>query len=119
MKKQEILAAFKGIDTDALPGCKKDKEMAKLFLQGMTYKEIAIQYGLTASRIRQTLSRQAHRAYIYKELLYDQKYQELIGIYERKIKIKEPIVIGCEVQAKAKHMMAISEAYRRWENRSC
>ncbi len=41
MNIKEKLAAFEGINTGILTGNKKNKEMVKLFLQGMTYKEIA------------------------------------------------------------------------------
>ncbi|WP_396265815.1 hypothetical protein [Halobacillus shinanisalinarum] len=40
-----------------------------MFLQGMSYKEIALQYGLTPSRIEQITDRQARRASSYKKSL--------------------------------------------------
>ena len=113
MNKNERLAAFDGIDTDILTGSEKNKQMVKMFLQGLTYKEIANQYGLTSSRIRQILDRQARRANLYKKLLNDQEYQELVAMYKLKIARKEPIIIGYDVKDKTEHLMAISEARRR------
>ena len=87
MNKKEKLAAFEGINTDILTGNKKNKEMVKLFLQGMTHKEIAAQYGLSNSRIEQILDKQARRANYYKTLLNDQEYQEITaasGVLYRK-----------------------------------
>lgn len=67
MNKNEKLSAFDGIDTDQLRGSKKNKAIVKLYLQGMTYKEIALQYGLTPGRIGQILDLQARRANAYKK----------------------------------------------------
>ncbi|QGG48482.1 SEC-C metal-binding domain-containing protein [Heliorestis convoluta] len=74
MNKAEKLAAFNSItDTDILSGNKKSKQIVKMFLRGMTYKEIAAQFELSTSRIGQLLDRQAKRAIFYKnnKLLLD------------------------------------------------
>jgi DNA-binding CsgD family transcriptional regulator len=78
VKKAEILAAFEGIDTDILIGSRKNKEIVKMFLKGMTYKEIAEVYKLTSGRIGQILDRQARRANYYKKLQIDHEYQALV-----------------------------------------
>lgn len=113
MYREEKLAAFEGIDTDILTGSKKNKQMVKMFLQGLTYKAIAVQYGLTAGRIGQILDRQARRANFYKKLLNDLEYQELVAIYKLKMARNEPIVIGYDVNDKTKHLMVVNEARRR------
>ncbi|MBS4020878.1 MAG: hypothetical protein KGZ79_00445 [Dethiobacter sp.] len=113
MNKKEKLAAFEGINVEVLAGIKKNKEISKLFLRGMTYKEIASQYGLTSNRIGQILDRQARRAIFYKKLLNDQDYQTLVQYYIDKMKRGEPIIIGSEVNDKMNHMMAVNEARLR------
>jgi hypothetical protein len=117
MKKAEKLAAFEGIDTDVLRGNRKNKEIVNLFLKGMTYKEIAEIYGLTAGRIGQITDKQARRAISYKKLLNDHDYQALVCEYMEKIKRGEPIVISSEINDKIKHMNAVSEARKRLTER--
>jgi DNA-binding CsgD family transcriptional regulator len=73
MNKDEKLAAFDRIDTDLLLGSRKNKAIVKLFLQGITYKDIALQYGLTPARIGQILDRQARRANAYKRSIAEDK----------------------------------------------
>lgn len=110
MNKQEKLAAFKGINTDILTGNKKNKEMVKLFLQGMTYKEIAAQYGLSNSRIGQILDKQALMANYYKSLANDQEYHALVENYVEKLKNNKPIKISRDWEDKMNHEMAFNEA---------
>jgi len=80
-----------------------------MFLQGMTYKEIAGHYVLTSTRIEQILDRQARRANYYKKLLNEQDYQALVRGYIEKIKREETIIISSE-EDKMIHMMAVNEA---------
>ncbi|MGF7185306.1 hypothetical protein GGQ84_001392 [Desulfitispora alkaliphila] len=110
MNKKEKLAAFEGINTDILTGNKKNKEMVKMFLQGLPYKEIAAQYGLSNSRIGQILDRQARRANYYKKLQNDQEYQELVKTYVEKLKNYEPIKISSDLEDKLNHEIALNEA---------
>jgi len=113
LKKNEKIAAFEGINTDVLTGNKKNKEMVKLFQQGMTYKEIATRYGLSTSRIGQILDRQARRAIYYKNLAKDQEYQELVDRYVGMLKREEIIKINKDRKDKINHKMAVNEARLR------
>jgi Mor family transcriptional regulator len=78
VKKAEMLAAFEGIDPDILWGKPKNKEITKLFRQGVPNKEIAAKYGLSVTRIRQIVTRQARRALFYKNQKNDLEYQGLV-----------------------------------------
>ncbi|MCR3921394.1 MAG: SEC-C metal-binding domain-containing protein [Firmicutes bacterium] len=110
MNKKEKLSAFEGINTDILTGNKKNKEMVKLFQQGMTYKEIAAQYGLSNSRIGQILDKQARRANYYKSLSNVQEYQDLVESYTEKLRRNEAIKISRDFEDKMNHEMALNEA---------
>jgi tRNA G10 N-methylase Trm11 len=113
MKKAEKLAAFEDIDAYVLNGSRKNKEIVKLFLTGMTNREIAELYGLSASRIGQITDKQARRAISYKKTLNDHDYQALVEVYIEKIERGETILIDSEINDKIKHMNAVSEARKR------
>jgi transcriptional regulator with XRE-family HTH domain len=108
MIRNEKILALDGIDPNVLTGSNKNKEIVKLFMQGMTYKEIAKLYGLSASRINQILDTQARRANFYKSLLNDLEYHELVEFYKEKMHHGENIII--ESENKPKHIMAVIEA---------
>jgi hypothetical protein len=118
MKKAEKLAAFEGMDTDVLNGTWENKGIIKLFLKGMTYKEIAKIYGLTASRIGQITDKQARRARYYKKMPNDHDYQALVAEYMEKMERGVTIVIGSEINYKINHMNAVSEARKRLTERA-
>ncbi len=113
MKKAEMLAALEGIDPNVLWGRPKNKEITKLFLQGMPNKEIAAKFGLSVGRISQIVARQARRALFYKSQKHDEKYQSLAEHYVKKMKNGEPIVIQSDWENSSKHLMAVSEARHR------
>lgn len=104
---------MEGIDTDILPGSRKNKEIVKLFLNGMTYKEIAGIYGLTTGRIGQILDRQARRANLYKKLSKDHDYQGLVREYMEKLKRGKSIIISSKEKDNIFHIMAKHEARMR------
>lgn len=81
MNKTKRLAAFEGIDTDILNGSPKNKKIVKLFLKGMTYREITNEFELTVSRIGQILDKQARTANSYKNLQNDSEYQTHVKEY--------------------------------------
>ncbi len=117
MKKAEMLSAFEEIDPDILWGKPKNKEITKLFLQGVPNKEIAAKYGLSVSRISQIVARQARRALFYKNQKNDLEYQDLVEQYAKKMKNAEPIVIQSDWDNKSKHLMAVSAARSRIVNK--
>ncbi len=84
--------------------------MVKLFLQGYTYKEIAVQYGLSDSRIGQILDKQARRANYYKSLSNDREYRSLVESYTEKLQRNELIKINRYWEDEINHEMALNEA---------
>ena len=113
MKKAENLASFEGIDPDILGGSQRNKEIVKLFLKGMTNKEIAVQYGLSVSRIGQIVNRQARRARFYKKPLTDHEYAAIAHEILSKMKMGEFNTIHSDCKDKSKHMAAVCEARAR------
>ncbi len=86
MKKDDVLEAFEDIEPDILDAKPKYKEITKLFLQGVPYNEIAVKYGLSVTRIREIVAREARRARLYKKQKNDMEYQELLIYYTDSMK---------------------------------
>lgn len=96
MKKADIFAAFEGVDHNILWGNPKQKEITKLYLEGVSVKEIAHKFNLSTSRIDQIVARQARRALFYKNQKNDLEYQVLVEKYTKKMKNGEKIIIQSE-----------------------
>lgn len=110
MKKAEIIAAFEGVNHNILWGNAKNKEITKLYLEGVPPKEIAEKFNLSTSRIGQIVARQARRALFYKNQKNDLEYQCLVEKYINMIKNGEKIIIQSEWENSSKHLLAVSVA---------
>lgn len=103
MKTADILAALEGVNCDVLPGNRKQKEITRLYLEGVPTSEIAEKFSLTRSRISPVVARQARRALFYKQLQNDLEYQALVQHYIRKVSDGEQIVVESKWDNFAKH----------------
>lgn len=113
MKKADVFAAFEGVNCDVLPGSHKQKEITRLYLEGVPTSEIAEMFSLTRSRIGQVVARLARRALCYKQLQNDLEIQALVQHYTRKISDGEQIVIESKWDSFSKHMLAVNHARKQ------
>jgi len=114
MNRSDKMLAFEGIEIDLLRGSRKNKEITKLFITGMTYKEIEEMYGISSSRVGQITDRQARIANFYKKMQNNLEYQVLVEFYLEKVKINEAISISSESNV-SEHIRALEEAKKRLE----
>ncbi|MBK5247593.1 MAG: hypothetical protein JJE49_10050 [Peptostreptococcaceae bacterium] len=114
MNRSDKILAFEGIEIDLLRGSLKNKEITKLFITGMTYKEIGEMYRISSSRVGQITDRQARIANFYKKMQNNLEYQGLVKFYLGKVEINEAISISSESNV-SEHMMALEEARKRLE----
>lgn len=112
MNRSEKMLAFEGIEIDLLSGSRKNKEITKLLITGMTYKEIGKMYGISSSRVGQITSRQARIANFFKKMQNNLEYQALVKFYLEKVKNNEAISIGSDSNV-SEHIMALQEARKR------
>lgn len=116
MKKADILAALDGIDSSVLIGTPKQREIARLFMEGISVKEIAKRFNLSDGRIRQVLSKQARGALLYKKQKSDIEYQPLVAKYTKIMGSNEKVTIRSEWHSLSKHVDAATTA-RKIQNK--
>lgn len=110
MKKADIFTAFKGVDPNILCGSLKQKEVMKLYLEGISIKEITQRVNLSSSRIGQIADKLARRARFYKNQENDPEYQLLVEKYKEMIINDETILIESKWENESKHMNAVDAA---------
>lgn len=62
MNRADKLLAFEEIDIDLLRESQRNKEIAKLLIAGMTYKQIGEKYGISTTRVSDITSKLARIA---------------------------------------------------------
>lgn len=114
MKKSEILSTFEKVDPYKISGNAKQKEISKLYLEGIPIKEIASQFNLSRSRIMQIVEKQARYAIYYKRMRSDPEFLILIEKYRKMYENGETISLSSELDDMSLHFSAMDEAREKF-----
>jgi len=109
MNRADKMLAFDGIEIDLLRGRQRNKEIAKLFITGMTYKSIGEIYGISSTRVDQITSKLARIANVYRKIENDTEHQALVELYMEKNENNEIISISSNTDV-WEHTNALDEA---------
>lgn len=110
MKRAEILAAFEGLDQNAVSGSPKNIEITRRYLEGASASDIARKFNLSNNRINQIVSKQARKANATKMIINDPKYKELVQKYLCMMKNGEEISFQSDCENLELHMAAADAA---------
>lgn len=112
MKKAEKMEIFDGVDIELLNSTRKNKEVTKLYMTGMTHKAIGERFGISASRVGQITNKMARIARVHRMWMENPERLSLIAHYREMIKsggvvsIKNCAHIGW-------HFKALDEAHKQ------
>lgn len=115
MKREDKMRAYEGIDIDELSASPRDREITKLYIQGMTHSAIAERYGLSRSRVGQVTDRMARIARGYRNWMEDPERLSLIAFYKDKIVRGELISIS-NCDRMWRQFKALHEAHEQYDN---
>jgi len=111
MDKQGMLVELMDFDFDTIKRAnERNKEIGRLFVQGLNYRQIGKMYSLSPERIRQIINKLARWAAYLKRNQADSAYHELVEMYKEKILRGETLVFHSTMEDMSRHLSASCDA---------